>query len=328
MKTSFRLLCFCILLLLGLPLFAKKPKAVPQRPLRVACVGNSVTYGYGLRNRDRDAYPVRLQQLLDATYGAGRFEVGNFGRSGATLLNRGHRPYMQQPEFRQAMDFKADWVVIHLGLNDTDPRDWPDWKEDFIPDYRALIDSFLVANPEARVLICLMTPIFDRHARFQSGTRDWHAQIQAAIRKVAGGANVQLIDLNTPLHSRPDLFPDALHPNPEGAQILARTVYGALTGDYGGLRLPPVYSSGMVLPRDEHLLIEGMADARCKIRRVLSKDGKVVDEGETFSRADGSWWMEMPHMKAGGPYTLRFTTTPLPVDHYCSYYPSRYPFEL
>ena len=188
--------------------------------------------------------------LLDATYGAGRFEVGNFGRSGATLLNRGHRPYMQQPEFRRAMDFKADWVVIHLGLNDTDPRDWPDWKEDFIPDYRALIDSFLVANPEARVLICLMTPIFDRHARFQSGTRDWHAQIQAAIRKVAGGANVQLIDLNTPLHSRPDLFPDALHPNPEGAQILARTVYGALTGDYGGLRLPPVYSIGMVLPRD------------------------------------------------------------------------------
>ena len=138
MKTSFRLLCFCFLLLLGLPLSAKKPKAVPQRPLRVACVGNSVTYGYGLRNRDRDAYPVRLQQLLDATYGAGRFEVGNFGRSGATLLNRGHRPYMQQPEFRQAMDFKADWVVIHLGLNDTDPRDWPDWKEDFIPDYRAL----------------------------------------------------------------------------------------------------------------------------------------------------------------------------------------------
>ena len=328
MKLSFRLLVFSFFLLFALPLSARKPKAAAQRPLRVACVGNSVTFGYGLRHRDRDAYPVRLQQMLDATYGAGRFEVGNFGRSGATLLNRGHRPYMKQPEFRQAMDFKADWVVIHLGLNDTDPRDWPDWKEDFIPDYRALIDSFLVVNPEARVLVCLMTPIFDRHARFQSGTRDWHAQIQEAIRKVALGANVQLIDLYTPLHSHPDLFPDALHPNPDGAQILARTVYSALTGDYGGLRLPPVYSSGMVLPRDEHLLIEGAADARCKIHRVLSKDGKVVDEGEAFSRADGSWSMELPHMKAGGPYTLRFTTAPLPINHYCSYYPARYPFEL
>ena len=165
--------------------------------VRVACVGNSVTYGYGLRDRDHDAYPVRLQQMLDSKYGAGQFEVGNFGRSGATLLYKGHRPYVQQPEFRQALDFRPDWVVIHLGLNDTDPRDWPDWKEEFIPDYRALIDSFLVVNPDARILICKMTPIFDRHSRFQSGTRDWHAQIQEAIEKVAHGANVQLIDLYT-----------------------------------------------------------------------------------------------------------------------------------
>ena len=317
-----------MLLLAALPAWSARKKQAPARPLRVACVGNSVTYGYGLANRGRDAYPVRLQAMLDSAYGANRFEVGNFGHSGSTLLRKGHRPYMNLPEFRQALDFKADWVVIHLGLNDTDPRNWPDWKEEFIPDYRALIDSFRAVNPEARILICKMTPIFDRHSRFQSGTRDWHAQIQQAIAQVAQGAGVQLIDLFTPLHSRPDLFPDALHPNPEGALILAKTVYGALTGDHGGLRLPPVYSSGMVLPRDEHLLIEGSANARCSIHRVLSKDGKVVDEGETFTYADGSWWMEMPHMKAGGPYTLTFTATPLPTENYRFYYPEKYPFQL
>ena len=76
---------------------------------RVACVGNSVTYGYGLSDREHTAYPVVLQQLL----GEG-FDVRNFGHSGATLLRHGHRPYTQLPEFRQAMDFKADLVVIHL----------------------------------------------------------------------------------------------------------------------------------------------------------------------------------------------------------------------
>lgn len=317
-----------MLLLAALPAWSARKKQAPARPLRVACVGNSVTYGYGLANRGRDAYPVRLQAMLDSAYGVNRFEVGNFGHSGSTLLRKGHRPYMNLPEFRQALDFKADWVVIHLGLNDTDPRNWPDWKEEFIPDYRALIDSFRAVNPEARILICKMTPIFDRHSRFQSGTRDWHAQIQQAIAQVAQGAGVQLIDLFTPLHCRPDLFPDALHPNPEGALILAKTVYGALTGDHGGLQLPPVYSSGMVLPRDEHLLIEGRANARCSIHRVLSRDGKVVDEGETFTYADGSWWMEMPHMKAGGPYTLTFTATPLPTENYRFYYPEKYPFQL
>ncbi len=309
------------------PVSARKTRTA-VRPLRVACVGNSVTYGYGLADREHDAYPVRLQTMLDSAFGANHFVVGNFGHSGSTLLRRGHRPYVHTPEYRGAMDFRPDWVVIHLGLNDTDPRNWPDWKEDFVPDYRALIDSFRTVNPDVRVLVCRMTPIFDRHPRFQSGTRDWHAQIQQAIATVAHGAQAQLVDLYTPLHSRPDLFPDALHPNPEGALILAETVYGALTGDYGGLRLPPVYSSGMVLPRDEHIQIEGTADARTTIKAVLSRDGKVVAERGAMTMADGSWSMELPHMKAGGPYTLRFTATPMPVNHYCSYYPQHYPFDL
>ena len=310
-----------ILLIITLCLCVCSSQAAEK--IKVACVGNSVTYGYGLQDREHDSYPVRLQQMLGKGY-----EVGNFGHSGATLLYKGHRPYIGLPEFHQALDFKPDWVVIHLGLNDTDPRNWPDWKEEFIPNYRALIDSFRLVNPEARILVCKMTPIFDRHPRFQSGTRDWHAQVQKAIEQVAHGAGAQLIDLFTPLHNRPDLFPDALHPNPEGAKILAKTVYSALTGDYGGLHLPPVYSSGMVLPRDEPLLLEGRANARSKIRRVLSKDGKVLDEGETFSRADGTWSMEMSEMKAGGPYTLTFTATPLNPDHYHFYYPEKYPYLL
>jgi len=291
-----------------------------KKSIKVACVGNSVTYGYGLPNRDTESYPVQLQQMLGKGY-----EVQNFGHSGATLLYKGHRPYINLPEFHQALDFKPDWVVIHLGLNDTDPRNWPDWKEEFIPNYRALIDSFRVVNPEARILVCWMTPIFDRHSRFQSGTRDWHAQIQQAIFQVAWGAKAQLIDLYTPLHNRPDLFPDALHPNPEGAKILAKTVYSALTGDHGGLQLPPVYSNGMVLPRDEPILVEGISDARRNIKVTLSCNGKVVHESNNFSRADGHWHIEMPEMKAGGPYTLTFTATPLNPDHYLFYYPEKYP---
>ena len=324
MKSKSILFAILLLCFLSVSTKALSKKESREGVIKVACVGNSVTYGYGLQNRDRDAYPVRLQQMLGEGY-----KVGNFGHSGATLLYKGHRPYINLPEFHQALDFKPDWVVIHLGLNDTDPRNWPDWKEEFIPNYRALLDSFRIVNPEARILVCKMTPIFDRHSRFQSGTRNWHAQIQKAIEQVAQGADAQLIDLYTPLHSRPDLFPDALHPNPEGALILARTVYSALTGDYGGLQLPPVYSNGMVLPRNEHLLIEGRADARRQIKAVLSQEGKVVEESGTFTRADGSWAIELPHMKAGGPYTLTFTATPLNPNHYRNfYYPSKYPFLL
>ena len=266
---------------------------------RVACVGNSVTYGYGLSDREHTAYPVVLQQLL----GEG-FNVRNFGHSGATLLRHGHRPYTQLPEFRQAMDFKADLVVIHLGLNDTDPRNWPNYGDEFIGDYRALIDSFRVANPQARIWICLMTPIFHRHSRFQSGTRDWHEAIQKTIRQIAATADVGLIDLHTPLYNHPELFPDALHPNAEGAAILARTVCSALTGNYGGLQPSPMYGNGMVLQRGDSIVLHGIANANDQIRVVFEGLERTAS-----AAANGEWKVVFPSIEAGGPYRLTFETT-------------------
>ena len=105
--------------------------------IKVACVGNSVTYGYGIENRETNCYPVQLQQMLGDAY-----EVENFGHSGATLLNKGYRPYTQQEAYQKALRFAGDYVIIHLGLNDTDPRAWPNYRDDFVRDYLSLIESF------------------------------------------------------------------------------------------------------------------------------------------------------------------------------------------
>ena len=59
--------------------------AMAQEKIKVACVGNSITYGTGVAEREKNAYPVKLQQMLGDKY-----EVGNFGKPGATLLNKGH----------------------------------------------------------------------------------------------------------------------------------------------------------------------------------------------------------------------------------------------
>ncbi len=136
--------------------------------IKVACMGNSITYGYLLPDRDRECYPAQLQQMLGDGY-----EVGNFGLSGATLLRRGHRPYTQQREFKAALAFRPDIAVIHLGVNDTDPRDYPEYGDDFVSDYSAIIDSLREVNPQTRILIALLTPLKATHYRFKSGTRDW-----------------------------------------------------------------------------------------------------------------------------------------------------------
>lgn len=266
--------------------------------IKVACVGNSVTYGFLLPDREHTAYPARLQQLLGQDY-----EVGNFGRNSATLLRRGHLPYMEQQEFRNALAMKADRVVIHLGLNDTDPRNWPERRDDFVADYETLIDSFRTANPQCQIWICRPTPIFDRHKRFRSGTRDWLWKVREAVDAVALGRDVKVIDLYEPLHNRPDLFADALHPNAQGADILARIVYSALTGDYGGLSLPPVYTDSMVLQQGRPLTIAGRADAGQKVSVRIGRQ-KLT----TTAADDGRWNVTLQPLQAGQTYTLEVTS--------------------
>ena len=272
--------------------------ATASDTIRVACIGNSVTYGYGHRDPARTSYPTRLGEMLGEGY-----EVRNFGHSGATLLTRGHRPYIYQQAWRNALAFAPDKAIIHLGLNDTDPRNWPNYRDEFIPDYLAIIDSLRQANPNVEIWICRMTPIFHGHHRFKSGTRDWHAQIQQAIEEVALLADVHLIDLHEPLYHRPDLFADALHPDAEGADILAQTVYKAMTGNYGGLGLPAIYTSHMVIQRDKPFLLRGKANAGEKVTAQLGRDKQRTTVAE-----DGTWQLSFKPLKATHkPLTLTVT---------------------
>jgi sialate O-acetylesterase len=269
-------------------IFAQHPK------IKVACIGNSVTYGYGLKDPSTQSYPVQLQKMLGEKY-----QVKNFGHSGATLLRKGHNPYYKTKEFAEALKLIPDIAIIHLGLNDTDPRDWNNYSNDFRGDYSWLIDTFRKVNPQVKVYICLMTPIFNDHPRFRSGTRDWYWKIQNLIPEIAKVNRTGLIDLHTPFYFHPNLFPDALHPNKEGAIILAKTVYGALTGDYGGLQMSSVFANDMILQRGKPTPFFGTANANEDVTVSFSKQTK-----KTKSDSHGKWKVIFDALPAGGPYTL------------------------
>ena len=273
-------------------------------PIKVACIGDSITYGYGTEDRDTQSYPAQLQDMLGDGY-----LVGNFGKNGATLIRRAFRPYFDQDEFRKAMDFAGDICVIHLGVNDTDPRSWPNYRDDFVGDYLALIDSCRQANPDARILIALLSPLADRHHRFMSGTKQWHEDIQEAIKVVAKTAGCELIDFHTPLYPYPWHIPDAIHPDKVGYGMLARTVYSAITGDYGGLSVSPLYTDNMVIQRGRPIVISGAANAGDKISVKFShKTLKAV------TGYDGKWSVEFPPMEAATGQRLTITSKDKALD--------------
>ena len=279
-------------LLIGVPIWIACCAFAQDKQIRVACIGNSVTFGLTHTNPSNTSYPRQLQVLLGEKY-----SVKNFGHSGATLLTKGHRPYIHTPEFHQALAFAPDIAIIELGLNDTDPRNWPNFGDEFIRDYCRLIDTIRKTNSAVDIYITRLTPIFHDHARFLSGTRDWFWQIQQMISQIAKTQKVHLIDYHTSLYARPDIFGDAVHPNEEGAAILARLAYQHITGDFGGLRVPSVFQSGMVLQRESPIRFYGTANAGEEITVTFNRSARA-----TTAAHNGVWQVVFPAMSAGGPY--------------------------
>ena len=282
--------------LLSLFLLLSTLSATARKVVRVACVGNSITYGTGIANREQDAYPAQLQRMLGKDY-----VVGNFGKPGATLLRHGHRPYFQQTEFRDAMQFKGDIAVIHLGINDTDPRNWCNFRDEFVGDYVALMDSLRQANPKVRIILSRLTPIRYDHPRFDSGTELWRREISETIDRIAASQGVELIDFYQPLIAHPDWLSDGIHPDPRGAKALAETVYKGITGNYGGLQLSPLFSDGMVLQRGG-CYIQGLANAGANV--VVSYDGKEL--GKVVANNRGEWriWAVLSQPVERGTLTI------------------------
>ena len=204
----------------ALALFALPLSAKEEEKIRVACVGDSITYGAAVKDRKTNCYPAVLGRLLGDTY-----EVRNFGVNGATLLKKGDKPYWKQGAFKKATAFKPDIVVIKLGTNDTKPQNWKH-KADFEADCRALVRHFKKLPSKPKVYLAL--PVEVIKARWGIN-RPAVVEQQPIIKKVAKSEKIEVIDLFKAI-ADPKLFAgDGIHPNKAGAKKIAEVVHGVLT---------------------------------------------------------------------------------------------------
>lgn len=188
-------------------------------PVRVACVGDSITQGAGTRG---NAYPKQLQELL-----GDEWKVGNFGVSGRTLLRKGDHPYWEEKAYQNALAFKPDVVIIKLGTNDTKPQNMAHEAE-FAADLRDLVKSFLALESKPRVFICRPVPVIGK-GNFRI-TEENLQKLMPRMEAVAKELNVGIIDMYAALEGKPELIPDRVHPNAAGALEMAKAAHVALTG--------------------------------------------------------------------------------------------------
>ena len=202
-----------------------KLPAPKQDAIRVACIGDSITEGYGLDLRSVNGYPARMQKFLGDKYW-----VKNFGVSARTMLSTGDFPYMNETAWQDALAFNPDVVVIKLGTNDTKGYNWTGRKA-FAKDLEKMVKTLQALPSNPKIYLCTPIPAFKPgwtiNEELISG--EVIPALEKAVKKygLAG-----LIDLHATFEGQEDLvLPDGIHPNGNGARKLAETVAKVIDPD-------------------------------------------------------------------------------------------------
>lgn len=200
------------------------PAHYPGR-IRVACVGDSITFGSHLSDPGRESYPLQLEALLGP-----KWDVRNYGVSGATLLTHGNKPYTKQWAYMEALGLHPDVVVIMLGTNDSKPVNWDAHHGEFATDYGDLIASFAALDTKPIIFLCRPPPALSPPNYAIRGDVI-EKEVIPAIDSIAREHGLSEIDIHAALEGHPDMLPDRVHPNAAGARLMALAVYRTLTAD-------------------------------------------------------------------------------------------------
>jgi acyl-CoA thioesterase-1 len=180
--------------------------------IRVACIGDSITR--------RSGYSDMLQDSLGDNY-----SVRNFGFDSTTVLLNTDLPYIYQIEYNRSKNFLPDIAIVMLGTNDA-RTDYFTSIDNFVSDYLTLINELQALESNPTIFLVKPPPLFPN--AFSLENENLVEGIIPRIEQIANEKGLQIIDVYSALENHPEYFPDGVHPNSEGATIIANEVYKAL----------------------------------------------------------------------------------------------------
>lgn len=186
---------------------------------KIACVGDSITFGAGATDRITGSYPARLQEKL-----GDQFTVQNFGYGGSSYVRTeiNYKPYTGGTQYPESLDFQPDVVIIMLGTNDT--HSWEETQPQFEEAVRALVRSY--AALESKPVIFLCTPLC-RYDNPSCRTIIYN-EIIPTLEKVAGEEGCYFANVYKGTLGKGMYFSDGLHPNDSGYELLTDLIYDVL----------------------------------------------------------------------------------------------------
>lgn len=216
-----------------------------QDAVKVACIGNSITYGSTIDMNDVLGYPAVLQRKLGDGY-----DVRNFGLGGRTMCNNGNMPYMKEWAWKDVLAYQPDVVIIKLGTNDTKPENKEVTKADYEKDCQEMIDAlngpwrcvkdkWKILNEKGKLVtpkgdaLKIKRPIIYLCSPIPCFKPTWGMDDSIitdvempALKRLVEKNQCRFIDLHTEFANDGDkMSEDAIHPNDKGAARMAEIIY-------------------------------------------------------------------------------------------------------
>lgn len=198
--------------------------------IKVACVGDSITYGLGVSGWPESNYPVVLGNLLGTEY-----HVINFGESGRSVQTTADKPYVKEKSYKNSLAYEPDILIFMMGTNDSKPYNW-NGKEKFLEAYENLLNSYMEKEHAPQLYICTPATAFYIDGKSE-GEAEFDIQPQIVeeiaqmIREFANTYEKEtaLIDINLMTKEHEEWFEkDGIHPNSEGAKGIAEYIASAI----------------------------------------------------------------------------------------------------
>jgi acyl-CoA thioesterase I len=183
---------------------------------RIACIGDSIT--------ELSGYPNYLKQARGNSY-----EVGNFGACGTTVALDSENAYIHSRAYALAKDFQPTHAVVMLGTNDAN-QDFS--RNRFLADYMALLNALTHLPSKPKVWVVKPPHVFEE--TWLSG-HILSTKVIPSVDEAAQQTCLPLIDVYSAT-DKADLFFDGVHPNDEGAKIIADMIYQAVIKTENGLK--------------------------------------------------------------------------------------------
>lgn len=184
--------------------------------IKVAAIGDSLTYGYGLENREKDAYPSILADKLGYLY-----QVSNYGLSGRSLQSTADFPYFKEKNAQLSLESEADIVIAMIGSNDTRAPYWN--KERFSKEYKEMAVCYM--NLSSQPDVYLVIPPFVPTSRFGLNNQIVEEELQGIISDIGQELSLPVINLYPMTKGHTTYYSDGLHLNPMGNQVIAEEIY-------------------------------------------------------------------------------------------------------